>query len=296
MEQWFEQVFFFPSATTTGSAGVVLSCGIHGDETGPIHLIQTIHQLLVTGHLQTQRPLLLIYGNPNAIRDNKRYVDFNLNRLFGPTFHTGAETLRAGDLMSACSRFQRQVGHVACHLDLHSTIKPSLIERFALRPINNRCSSIQWGTHLVNAGFGGLVQQSHRTQTFAQFTCDSLGCDSFTLECGSHSQPDITQFEALKNWILTLLADPSFLNQQASRTTANSTFKHFVVKEDIIKTTSQFKFLIDERTPNFTLLPIGTDVYEDKNGILKTSEARYTLFLNNKVEIGQRAGLLLSNI
>lgn len=296
MEQWFEQVFYFPSATTTGSAGVILSCGIHGDEIGPIQLIQAIHQLLLTGHLQTQRPLLLIFGNPKAIRHNKRYIDFNLNRLFGPTSHSGAETLRAADLMTACSRFQHQVGNVACHLDLHSTIKPSRIERFALRPISNRCTSIQWDTHLVNTGFGGVVQQSHKTQTFAQFTSDSLGCDSFTLECGSHSQPDITQLEALKNWILTLLADSNFLTQQALHTTMNSSFKHFVVKEDIIKTTNQFKFLIDERAPNFTLLPIGTDVYKDKYGLIKLPEERYTLFLNSKVEISQRAGLLLSNI
>ena len=85
METWCEGVYFEPGPNKPNLAGIILSCGIHGDETGPIHLLQRLHNELQLAALAPSRPLLLIFGNPDAIRHQQRYVDSNLNRLFTRT-------------------------------------------------------------------------------------------------------------------------------------------------------------------------------------------------------------------
>ena len=166
METWCEGVYFEPGPNKPNLAGIILSCGIHGDETGPIHLLQRLHNELQLAALAPSRPLLLIFGNPDAIRHQQRYVDSNLNRLFTrppspqPVAGESREAARARQLMQVCQRFQQQVPQVDLHLDLHSTIKRSCIERFALTPVHSGHYSDRWLGQLWQAGFGGLVHQT----------------------------------------------------------------------------------------------------------------------------------------
>lgn len=319
MEQWCDQVFYYRGRSELAAAGVILSCGVHGDELAPVHLLQSLQQALSAGALALVPPLLLVFANPEALACRRRFVTHNLNRLFRqeqtpdhppPSASPSAETRRAQELMVQCQRFANLCGDVACHLDLHSTIKPSLIERFALLPVRSQPCRYAWPQPLARAGFGALIHQTRRANTFAQFSYDQFGADSFTLECGSHGE--VTQgnqpLTELETWLRELLeyrGDFQQALQHAKAPTSSmavtSSLQEFEVTEEIIRNSDSFRFLIEESEPNFSPHPAHTAFYQDSaspqagSGWEAPAE-RYSLFLNSKVGIGQRAGLLLKRI
>ncbi|MBA56913.1 MAG: hypothetical protein CMK89_20885 [Pseudomonadales bacterium] len=292
MEEWLEQVWFIPAETKPNSVGIIISCGIHGNETGPIVACNALLDLVRSKQLIPAVSLLLIFGNPQAINAKQRYLDFNLNRLFGNSTAGGTEAQRARQLEQACHRLQQQCGRIRWHLDLHSTIKPSRIERFALTPVTRGEYQLQWRPLLYAGGFRGLVRQTRRANTFSQYTHDHFGTDSFTLECGSLLQPTNQGDNALLEWLVAMVTEPSALASEHQ----DAPLQEFRVAEDIIRHSDQFQFMIDEQEPNFSPHPKGSLIYSDRDGPFYTSEQRYSLFLNSRVEVGQRAGLLLERI
>lgn len=302
METWCEGVYFEPGPNKPNLAGIILSCGIHGDETGPIHLLQRLHNELQSAALAPSRPLLLIFGNPDAIRHQQRYVDSNLNRLFTrtpspqPVAGESREAARARQLMQVCQRFQQQVPQVDLHLDLHSTIKRSCIERFALTPVHSGHYSDRWLGQLWQAGFGGLVHQTRRANTFSQFSLDVLGADSFTLECGSLQQSDEPHDQRLWDWLVNLVGSEVAWHTKEPGGRQQPALRQFTVAEEIIRASDQFRFLVDEGLPNFSQHPPGTAIYQEARGTFTIDEERFSLFLNSRVETGQRAGLLLKHL
>ena len=302
MEQWFEQVWYCaPQSSAPRQPGLILSAGIHGDETRPVVLLRQLQQQLASGQLQPARPLLLLYGNPRAMARHQRMITENLNRLFTSPSSASADGQRARVLMDACERLGR-LGPVAAHFDLHSTIKPSLIERFPLCPVSPVSPEspppchYHWAAPLSRAGFGAWVQQTRRAATFSQFTRDALNCDSFTLECGSHaSKPDReNRLQPLARWLHDLISGAAALPAQPMPVTPP--WQRFRVTEEILRRSDDFQFLIDEQEPNFSAHPPGTPLYRDLDGVVKAAGQRHTLFLNSQVAPGQRAGLLLESL
>lgn len=56
---------------------VVILGGVHGNETCGVEALKTLHNITID-----RGTLILIYGNPQAIEQNVRYVEQNLNRMF----------------------------------------------------------------------------------------------------------------------------------------------------------------------------------------------------------------------
>ena len=298
MEEWCEQVFFIPGETKPDSAGIILSCGVHGNETGPITTCKSLLDEILSGRVRPARHLLLIFANPRAIDAGRRYLDFNLNRLFGNAMEGGIEAERARELERACHQLQQHCGHIHWHLDLHSTIKPSCIERFALTPVTHQEYRYHWQPALQQAGFGGLVYQTRRASTFSQYTLDQFGADSFTLECGSLQTQSAAGNATLLRWLIELVSDPTAPSQAQGDVPHNhaSPLPEFQVAEEIMRRSEWFRFLIAEQEPNFSEHQQGTLIYTDDNGPVAARENCYTLFLNSRVETGQRAGLLLKRL
>ncbi|WP_290580497.1 succinylglutamate desuccinylase [Ketobacter sp.] len=313
MEEWCEQVYYFPGQTRSAGAGIMVSCGIHGDETGPIDACAALLHRLRKHRVQLPRPLLLIFGNPAAIAHRQRFVDFNLNRLFGAAQvgsprEDSIEARRARQLEQACARFAQQCQGIDWHLDLHSTIKPSLIQRFALLPVTRREYRRPWAAALGQAGVGALVRQTQRAHTFSQFSHDRFDADSFTLECGSHATDKSTD-TALAQWLQGLVEASTGAVGDVARLPEYPMVEHqmtehqmteYRVAEAIVRRTEQFRFLIEESEPNFSEHPAGTAFYcdgvEPGEGVFRLPGPRYSLFLNSQVALGQRAGLLLERL
>lgn len=118
----------FPSqsrdVTSFTSNRIVISAGVHGNETAPIEMLNRIVKKLATGEIYTNSPLLLILGNPESMRANKRFQTFDLNRLFSYTHGRSdlPEVPRANFLMTQVSDFlsSSPSSSFKFHLDLHT--------------------------------------------------------------------------------------------------------------------------------------------------------------------------------
>ena len=71
---------FEPNTAATQS--LVISCGIHGNETAPIEIVNQIINDLLAEEQKCGQRVLFIFGNPWAMNAAERFVDINMNRLF----------------------------------------------------------------------------------------------------------------------------------------------------------------------------------------------------------------------
>src|SRR5579863_6968065 len=115
-----------PSTIDGTTRSVLVSAGIHGDETAPIELLSFIVRDIASGALPLACRLLIVLGNIGAMRTSCRYVDDDLNRLFSgkhaqlPQSH---EAPRAAALEKAASEFFAQAAcgaNARWHVDMHT--------------------------------------------------------------------------------------------------------------------------------------------------------------------------------
>jgi aspartoacylase len=111
------------TADSVGRAGVLVVAGTHGNERNAVHRLPRWRQ---APELLDPRRLTVIFteGNPQAIREGRRYLDRDLNRSFLPALlddpeHRELEVRRARDLLATWGPRGRTPCAVA--LDLHST-------------------------------------------------------------------------------------------------------------------------------------------------------------------------------
>lgn len=280
---------------------VILSAGIHGNETAPIELLEQLIQAIHAGQLVLRVRLLAILGNPLAIVGNCRYVNDDLNRLFvgiHQNYHH-SEAIRAKQLENWVACFVKQAHELnkpCYHYDLHTAIKPSLLPIFALMPKSNNID-VMLINSLHGAGMQAIVRHSTTSTTFSQFSAN-CGAISVTLELGkvaAFGQNNLDDFAQSYAMLERLLAGDNF-------DTVSPSAKQFVVSDIIIKHSEAFRLVVDSDLPNFSQLganqPLACDVI-DQNGTTTTAITYqyatpcYTLFLNPNVKVGLRAGIVL---
>lgn len=288
MEHWDEGVFVFRGKGTLDATPLILSAGVHGDETAPVDILEQLCHALKQRTLIPRRPCLLIIANPPALLERRRLLRVNMNRLFGaPLRPPGYEGQRSQILEQHCREFAELYG-IGWHLDLHSTIKPSLHEHFALMPACMRDYDDSWVPMLAAHGFTALVKQKSPAHTFSHFTCTQLGYESFTLECGAIGTDSGALDRVLTPLQQDLLAEAPFAHLPTA------TLQRYRVTQDLRKTSEDFHFLVDEQCANFTRFAAGTPLAQDGDHCISApTDDCALLFANSAVPVGDRAGLLL---
>lgn len=101
-------------------------CATHGDEVGSIPSALTHFKAFTAGKTPFKGQWTLIWGNPEASKIRKRFVQKDLNRLYGRLEDTSLEGCRA-----------LEISHIIkganLFVDFHQTIMPTLIPFYSLR-------------------------------------------------------------------------------------------------------------------------------------------------------------------
>lgn len=285
-----------PSADTDSGLDLLLSAGVHGNETAPIELLDTLVQAIARGQLIPRARILFLFGNPEAMRRGVRYIERDVNRLFNGRHDAvgGNEALRACELERLATTFFSLPQRTRLHYDLHTAIRGSRIEQFALYPWKQgREHSRQELARLQAAGMRAVLLQNKPSITFSAFTYEQLDAEAFTLELGKarpfghNAEVDLSRLEAsLRHLIEGVETD---LEQPLDELAL------FSVSREIIKHTDAFRLHLDDDIENFTELAPGYLLAEDgreQRWVVEEQGARI-IFPNPKVANGLRAGILI---
>jgi succinylglutamate desuccinylase len=296
------------SRLNTHKEALIVSAGIHGNETAPIEVLNQLVTQLVSGVLQPACPALLILGNPQAMVTGKRFIDANLNRLFSGAHLRDAvretpEAERAQQLEQLCQTFAGQTqaqGLALSHYDLHTAIRSSKREKFALYAfVAGRQVPAEQCAFLLEADVHTLLLQHKAGTTFASFSSSALNAQSFTVELGQvkrFGQNDLSRFQGFHNALERRLAG---LPAPASPATAGEPAEMaiFQVVHEILNSGEGFQFHVPDDVANFTEYAPGTVIWEDGNQQYSVGEKPEAIvFPNRDVPVGQRVGLLVSRL
>ncbi|OZB14752.1 MAG: succinylglutamate desuccinylase, partial [Marinobacter sp. 34-60-7] len=255
---------------------------------------------LFAGEWQLGCPVLLILGNPPAMVAGQRFVDVNMNRLFNgahdkPEHRDLPEGQRAALIEAVCSEFQQAHADLAMsHYDLHTAIKPSMRERFALYPfVPGRSVQRSQVAFLVEAEVNTLLLQHKASTVFSAFSANRLNAESFTVELGKvqpFGQNDLARFRGIESALRR-----RFAGQPAPDVSANAdAMTVFEVVHEVLNTGPAFRFYVPDDVANFTEYAPGTVIWED--GATRYQVGRQPeaiVFPNPAVPVGQRVGLMI---
>ncbi|TEW54148.1 succinylglutamate desuccinylase [Psychromonas sp. RZ22] len=296
---WFRPepgvIIFEPHSKNTKS--VLISAAIHGNETAPVEIIATlVNDILMDRHTLKVR-LMIILGNLEAMRQGKRYLDIDMNRLFSGHFScydSNVETRRAATLQQVVADFyNKKPTQSKLHFDLHTAIKPSLHKTFGLLPFvksgQYNHDMIAW---LQSIKLQALVVNHAPAATFSYFTSNEFAAESCTLELGKakpFGENNLQEFVNIQSGLINLIT-----KQQYTENT-DSTLSVYKVTQVMTKRSEHFKLHFSDDLENFSAFKTGSVIASDHDvEYLAEKEEAYILFPNSKVKIGFRAGLLLA--
>ncbi|MFL9904075.1 succinylglutamate desuccinylase [Paraburkholderia fungorum] len=276
---------------------VLASAGVHGDETAPIELLSRLVRDIAHGGAALTCRVLVILGNVDAMRDACRYRDDDLNRLFSGR-HTqlphSHEAPRAAALERAATQFfaaASQEPGARWHVDMHTAIRASAFEQFALLPHTGKPFSRAMFEWLGEARISAVLLHTTKGHTYSHFTAQACGAEACTLELGKvrpFGQNNLTRFAGADEALRHLLAGTRNGNVPTPMP------RVFTVIDQLTKQSEAFELLVAADVPNFT--PFAKDTVLARDGdyryIVRHDEERI-VFPNATVKPGLRAGLLV---
>lgn len=287
-----------PERVDQPTPSVLLSAGVHGDETAPIELLSQLVADIGAGRLELRCRALVVLGNPGAMRAGRRHLDDDLNRLFGgvhvhASMSASEEAPRAAALEAHAQRFfsaASNAPHARWHFDLHTAIRASAFEQFALVPHTPAPPSRALFAWLADARIPCVLIHTEKGTTYSSFTADRCGATACTLELGKvrpFGQNDLARFAnadaAVRRLVAGVAGDPQAPMPRV-----------FTVIGQITKYSEAFELHVAADVPNFTPFARGTLLASDGDYryVVGHDEERI-VFPNPAVKPGLRAGLLV---
>ncbi len=282
---------------------LVLSVGIHGNETGPIELVNQLVKAILEDRLVLNVRLLVIIGNPVSANIAERFCDVNLNRLFSGAWrnHEGIEVPRAQRLEQAVTSFfnESPKGSQRLHYDLHTAIRGSEYEKFVVYPfIGDAAYDKEQLAFLAASGIDAVLLSHQPTTTFSYYSSAVHGAHGFTVELGKvypFGENDLSRFDSIKHTLTSLISDGFF--QSDAVQLDNHPMKLFVVQDALLKDHEDYQLTISDDVKNFTEFEQGYELaHSSKSQYLVKATGDAIIFPNTNVPIGQRAGLVVRPI
>ncbi|AVI85862.1 succinylglutamate desuccinylase [Pseudomonas syringae pv. tomato] len=284
-----------PQARDNGT-DLLLSAGIHGNETAPIELLDELIRSIARGDLKPRARILFLFGNPAAMRLGARYVEQDVNRLFNGRHEQsgGTEALRACELERLAASFFSLPDRYRLHYDLHTAIRGSKIEQFALYPWKEGRQHSRFElARLRAAGISAVLLQNKPSIVFSAYTYEQLGAEAFTLELGK-ARP-FGQNRHVNLAPLRLRLEQIIEGSEPQPDERLEGLQLFSVAREVIKRSDAFTFNLADDVENFSELEKGYVLAEDVSDsrwVVKEEGARI-IFPNPKVKNGLRAGIVI---
>ena len=285
------------SPVTPGQHRVLISCGIHGNETAPMEIVEQLFQEIRQGELKVANELLFIIGNPPAANAAERFVEENLNRLFSGKHRDSdsQEAARAAQLEQYTREFFEQGDEARLHYDLHTAIRGSQFEKFAVYPyLHEQPWSMPQLGFLERSGIEAVLLSNQPSGTYSYYSSNCFGAHAFTVELGKvrrFGENDMNNFAAMINGLRGVISGvEEFSGQPAGIQT-------FAVVEEVIKRSEAFKLHIEDDAKNFTRFDKGVVLASDEGYEYRTQQdgERFVFPISN-VPPGQRAMLVVAPI
>lgn len=295
---------------------IILSAGIHGNETAPIELLTQIIADIFSNKLALTERVLFIFGNPAGIRQGIRYLENDVNRMFcgghqalltalenAPNTNSEINPIIRQEIERAVQLEQAMIAFFETgdpqakryHYDLHTAIRASLLPVFALLPFVENQPYDDFLLETLNAGdLDAVVYHNTAGKTMTSFSAEHCHASSVTLELGKalpFGQNDLAQFSQIDKVLRAMISHQPLPTRQ--KPTFLRTFK---VKESILKTSDNFVLHIANDAPNFTTFDSGSMMAQDGELVTSYPHPVYVLFPNPTVKVGLRAGLVLEEI
>lgn len=276
---------------------IVLSCGIHGNETAPIEILDELVQGLLTGEIKCQQGLLVLFGNLPAMAIGERFCEENMNRLFSGA-HSEApglvneERRRALQLEQHIEQFYKANGsaETRLHYDLHTAIRASKNEKFAVYPLlHGRNHSRSQLAFMAACGVKTILLSESPTTTFSYFSSTQFNAHAFTVELGKvrpFGQNDMSRFAAAKSALFGLVCDSGYQPPQ----TPLDELLIYRVNQVINKHYEDFQLHFSDDTANFSDYEAGTLLASETGTEYSAQQdGEAIVFPNANVALGQRA-------
>jgi len=284
-----------------GQRALVFSAGIHGNETAPIECLDKLVSGLLRQTISVSQPLLVILGNPPAMLKACRELEVNLNRLFVGQYRNYPdcyETQRAARLEQVVAEFYAKYPqHQAYHLDLHTAIRASQHEKFAVYPFTH---GEPWKLNdlalLQACGVNCVLFSNQPASTFSYHSSFKHNATAFTVELGKvhpFGENDLTTLSQLTETLQQLIGDSdlsslSFVFEDALL---------FEVSDVIHRTEQDFGFSFSQSQANFTEYPSGYILgHNGSQQLIVEDGPKAIVFPNDKVALQQRAVLLVKKM
>lgn len=297
MQVWDSGVVVF-TPQRPGPLDLVLSCAVHGDETAPIEICDELIEAIRRGELVPKQRVLFIIANPAAINLGKRFVEENMNRLFSGAHSQGGglnnqERIRAKTIEGYVERFFTSAPagvRKRLHYDLHTAIRDSQHEKFAVYPFQHGKPYKKHQLQLLGAmGVDTVLLHEGPTTTFSYFSVRQFDADAFTVELGKvrpFGQNPVESFAACRQTLAALISDD--IDELGE---FNPGEHHiYQVLRSINRTQQDFELCFADDVANFTGFAAGEALARDGDTVIEAqAPGEAVIFPNANVAIGQRA-------
>ncbi|MBD1566365.1 succinylglutamate desuccinylase [Vibrio sp. S12_S33] len=285
-----------PINYSANSKNIIISCGIHGDETAPMELVNKLVDDILSGFQAIKHRCLFIIAHPQATNQHTRFVQENLNRLFDNK--TGNPTLErdiARNLKQLVGYFYENTTEVSrWHLDLHCAIRLSKHYSFAVSPKSRHpVRSHALMSFIDSAHVEAVLLSNSPSSTFSWYSAEHFAAQALTLELGQVARIGENNLKRLVAFDLAMrdlvsAEIPEHLPKKAVM---------YRVSRTIVRMHQDFDFMFDDSVENFTAFKHGEVFGHDGDKpLMAKNEGEAVVFPNRKVAIGQRAALMVCKV
>jgi succinylglutamate desuccinylase len=279
-------IIIFEPTSLASAKTILLSSGVHGNETAPIEICDKLVEDLLQEKIQSQHRVMFIFGNLPAMNVGERFIEENLNRLFNDSLSTETrEQVRAQEIKRESHAVSTRI-----HYDLHTAIRESKNEKFAVYPyLHGHEYNKEQLQFLSACAVNTILLSQSPTSTFSYYTSLNYCTHGFTVELGKvepFGENNMKNFSQVIEMLRQLISQQEPILPPLKECPLDI----FDVKQVIDKHSADFILHFSDNIPNFTDFPKGTLLATDGDieyRALEDGEA--VVFPNANVALGQRA-------